>query len=351
MSDDESGIAGYLGTVVEYIRPTAALKEGSFESSAALEAGGDDMSDDENMGGEQMLYEGLTGGEADKIPSAGLADSVDAGGQGEFVDVSTMSSGNWESDDGTGIDVLVEPGQAQPAPQPAPRVDRASSYRTNDRPEPPVFRPASQNGNGNGASQNGASQSGSGALNGAHRNGAHRNGVVPRNRITAFDSAAPLIQGTGAATLGGPRGFSTTQPPNPAAFGNGLGQAPDPAVEFAKQLAATAGQVGTAVALSRTPPQYRPPAPTQGADLSVYQNQQQPPPAKTSVMPWVLGALGVSVVGFGIWYLTRSKKSEMAVQPQATAPATQPPVARNYPRRPKAVKRAKRGAKSKTKRR
>jgi hypothetical protein len=288
------------------------------------DGGGEQM----NMGGaqEQMLYEGLTGGETDKIASPGLSDSVDAGGQGPFVDVAVMNDGGWESDDGTGVDVLVEPGQTQ-AP-PVGRVDRASSYRTNERmsepqapssEQPPVFRPG-RNGNG---SQNG---------NGAHRNG---NGVVPRNRITAFDTAAPLIQGTGAATAARPRGFNHVAPPNPAAFGYGIGQAAappvapsTPGVDFANRLVQTAGQVGTAVALSRTPPQFRAGLP--GMDTSPY-GQQPQQQEQSSVMPWVLGAIGaVSVVGLGYWLFTRKKEEAAPAPRQVEVVYASPPRAANH---------------------
>ncbi len=350
-------LGGALGAVIEYIRPAANLKEGSFASTAALEAGGDVMADDDGMGAEQMLYEGLTGGEVDKPANPGLADSVDAGGQGPFVDVATMSSGNWESDDGTGVDVLVEPGQAQAqqvqAPQVGGRVDRASSYRTNS--------------NGSGSS-NGASVNGSGAAvvpaaeppifrparNGAARNGApsqNGNGVVPKNRITAFDSAAPYIQGTGPATAARPRGFDHVNPPNPAAFGYGMGQAPaptpvapSPGFSLASQIAQSAAQVGTAVAVSRTPPQFRAALPgVQPADFGP--QSAQPAQASSSATPWILGALGVGALAVGVWWFTRPKTTAVQAAQADDTPA--PPMLANRPRRTKASKAKKISSKAK----
>lgn len=312
-------------TTVEYMRPAAAAapKEGSFESTPALEAGGDDMADDDGMGGEQMLYEGLTGGEADKVSNPGIADSVDAGGQGPFVDVQTMNSGSWEADDGTGIDVLVEPGQASSQPESQPQVPAA--VVPSSAGGPPVFRSAA---NGQTPSRNGAST-----------NGVHKNGTTPKNRVAervaAFNDAAPLIQGTGAATQARPRRsrYDQSAPPDPRSFGLGQTPAPSVGVDLAKQMISSAEQVGTAMAISRTPPQFRSPAPT-GQDPSLAQSQS------SGVMPWVFGAIGVGAVIGGIWWLTTRQKDAPVSRAEP-----EPQVVANRPRR--AVRKSSKTKKSK----
>jgi hypothetical protein len=72
--------------------------------------GGNQMADENR---EQMVFDGLTGNDsaAPIAESPGLSDTVDAGGQGVFTDVS--SGGDVSFDDGQEVcitDDLVEPG-------------------------------------------------------------------------------------------------------------------------------------------------------------------------------------------------------------------------------------------------
>lgn len=339
-----------FGMAVEYIRPVATVREGFFPNSAALEAGGDVMSDD-SMGTEEMVFEGLTGHDADMVPNQAIADSVDAGGQEPFVEVATMEGSDWDEATDGGSDGLVEPGEA-------PDQEIVQS------PEPPVFRPAQNGAQRNGASQNGAqrngaSQNGAQAAaarnggdrngshrpaqqrqNGAQRNGQHQNGVVPRNRIAAYDNAAPLIQGTGAATIARPRGFSTTEPPNPASFGLGQTTATVPAqqtnvgLELTKQALEAGSKIGTAYALSKLPPEYRPPQAT-GQDPTASGAGQDK--KDSSVMPWVLGAVGVGAAILGIWWMSKKKdaRQEAELAPVPVQVVGTVPASRSNPRRAK----------------
>lgn len=262
------------------------------------------MSDDSM--GEQMVYDGLTGNDADNVPAkiptnadamtTKIPDGVDAGGQAYTVDVETM-----DMDEGDGSEVLVEPGEVAPPPaRPA-----APSH-----PEIPTFQPAV---NGNGAQRNGVRPA-----NGAQRNGA------PRNRVAAYERAAPLIQGTGAATSregaqnfepGGPSG-----PPNPAAYGY-MGQAPaaNPLVDLTKTALTAAGQVGSTAILARqglAPPQFQP-APYDPATAQ----QPRQEPAKTNYTPWLVGLGVIGLVGIGAWWLSSRSKKEAASPAPAPAAA------------------------------
>lgn len=280
---------------------------------------------DDSMGDEQMVYDGLTGNDADAVPAkiptgadsmtSKIPDGVDAGGQAFTVDVETM-----EMDEGDGSDVLVEPGQAAPTPAPAQQ-----------RSAPPTFRPGHINGNGHGHANgngNGAYRNGTSPNNGAQRNGAPvaiRNGAAqrppaPRNRVrNAFENGAPLIQGTGAATsVEGAQNFEPGGPtgnPNPAAFGWGMGQTqPDPGVSLATSLIKAGADVtSTAIAAKTGLPQFQP---ATGQPATAAAAQQSAP---TNYTPWIIGLGVLGAVGFGIWWLKR--KPEASVAAAAPAPA------------------------------
>lgn len=251
----------------------------------------------DNVGaGEEMVLDGLAGADAvESLNGRGenpYVDSVDAGGQrpvneGVITESYVMDdSGPTETEE----EVLVEPGQSDGGP-PAPPVAR--------RPSPMVK-----------------------ASNGAHQNGVHRNGaggsititagkntgIVPRNRMTAFDNAAPLIQGMGPATARSAATSSTGKvlnrgaiemapsqgPPNPASFG--LGQTPLQNVTSAIDIATkTANALIPAAA---------------GVTLPAQAQTQQVQQSESGGTPWALiGLVALGLVGTGaaIYHFKKSK--------------------------------------------
>lgn len=274
---------------VEYVIPKSGLNEAAFQSSAALEAGGDLAGGDDDMS-DQMVYEGLTGHDATMPVPENMSDTVDAGGQESFVDVASQP---FSLDDGeAGIDeTLVEPGQAV-----SPAVQQPSNPAQSG---PPVFTPG---GNGSAAPQNGngrpkqrqQARNGNGSAAPQNGNGA---AIMPRNRVTAFTNATCFRQGAGTAAR-----TQEIGPPDPASFGWGMGQttptAPRTGLELASQIINQATPLATA-AITRTPPTFTP-------DAQMQQAQSQP-----SYTPWLVGAgiLGLFGVGYMIW------KSAQASQP------------------------------------
>ncbi len=326
--------------------------------------GGNQMADENR---EQMVFDGLTGNDsaAPIAESPGLSDTVDAGGQGVFTDVS--SGGDVSFDDGQEVcitDDLVEPGD-RPKQHEAPRYEEHQPRP--ERHERREHEHHAHNGNGhhsyngNGASKNGVSKNGSepptfrpgraASANGAaapSTNGSapaaaapSMGQILPRNRVAAFQNAQPYIAGSGPATM--PERL--TAPPG-SLYGN-LGQAPAPVVPvdpFA-QLATTAiqaaGNVGSAAILAKqglTPPQFMP-----------QQTAQRPPVENQgSYAPWIIGGIvGVGALGL-IAYFAFGKKSKKHDEDEEEAKPA--PTKANPGRKKAKAKRAKSKGKAKASR-
>jgi hypothetical protein len=242
---------GRLTSIVHFISPGSG--ESFYDDTAVVRKGDVGMAAMNGVIGdsEEMVLDGLTGGDVMRSPQVMdmVIETVDAGGQAPVDE--PVSSSSFSLDDGGQVefegDVLVEPGQVSvDAPMP-----------NEDGPPVPPSLNSSRNGNGNGG-RNGNGNNG----NRLPRNGAHRHNGNPSNgngnggaatiqggvnrsqiaRRPAYQNAAPLVQGTGAATMrrrrtegpGNPKPRGAIEmspdqgPPDPAAFGLGQTSSPSP---------------------------------------------------------------------------------------------------------------------------